>query len=76
MEKPDAVVTAEPCTSTVSIKTLEDSTQTEMSVVQFSDARTMTDENTGEPSSFWIKQIQEDKKLFNITLGSLQWNYY
>ena len=59
-------------TGTVSIKTSEASTQTEMSAVPFSDACTMTDENTGEPCSFWIEQSQEDKRLFSIILDSLQ----
>ena len=61
--KPDVVVTAEACTSTVSIKTLEASTQTEISAVQFSDACTMTDENL---VLFGLNKSKKIKKLFRI----------
>lgn len=67
------VVTAVASTNTVLIKTVEASTQTENVAIEFSDACTITDENSTEPGAFCIKQIQEDQKAI---LVFLQQSYY
>ena len=67
--KPDVVVTAVASTNTVLIETAEASTQTENLVVEFSDACTVTDENSIESSAFRIEQIQEDQKAIQFYTG-------